>query len=201
MPVGGPQAWVVQRFGHLGVGAFAMGSAVLGATAVRQPIAHAASAMSVVVANSKKTPVPVREQNTDTDGNIKVHEHGTATVKVNGVATTQPVQPANSLNLEGVNPTQLGCNDNLPAGTQWVISSLSLANLSDVNKASLRLGLLENVGGIFIPDIEAPTLASLPGDTVQLTFPQPFVLTASQSGECLAISNSGGAWSLVGYRT
>jgi hypothetical protein len=59
-----------------------LGSAVLGATVMREPIAHAASAMSVFVSNAKTNPIPVAEQNLDTNGNIKVHEQGTATVTV-----------------------------------------------------------------------------------------------------------------------
>jgi hypothetical protein len=44
--------------------------------------AAAAQIGSVFVANDASHPVPVRDQNTDANGNIKVHEQGTANVNV-----------------------------------------------------------------------------------------------------------------------
>src|SRR5262249_8122460 len=65
-----------------------LGSTVLGATVCREDIAHATglapSPSNVVVTNTSTNPVPVTEQNTDSDvgGSIKVHEEGTANVSV-----------------------------------------------------------------------------------------------------------------------
>lgn len=60
-----------------------LGSAILGATILREPIAGAARlAQSVVISNTPDQAVPVREQNKDGSGNIKVHEQGTANVNV-----------------------------------------------------------------------------------------------------------------------
>jgi hypothetical protein len=63
-----------------------IGSTVLGATVFQEPIAKAASTMaSVFVSNTKTSPVPVQEVNTDANGNIKVHEQGTANTREQNV--------------------------------------------------------------------------------------------------------------------
>jgi hypothetical protein len=69
-----------------------LGSVVLGATVFRAPLASAAGGIpSMFVANDKKQPLPVEEQNLDADGNIKVHEQGTADVNVtNGSLRVAP---------------------------------------------------------------------------------------------------------------
>ncbi len=59
------------------------GSAVLGATVLRQPLAEAASPFTaVIIGNTSSNPVPVKDQNLDGNGNLKVHEQGTASVNV-----------------------------------------------------------------------------------------------------------------------
>ncbi len=65
---------------------------VLGATVFRADIAQATGlAQAVTVAN---TPLPVREQNLDGNGNIKVHEQGTANVNVtNSSLSVAPPAP------------------------------------------------------------------------------------------------------------
>jgi hypothetical protein len=64
--------------------------AVLGATVLREPMATAATPFqNVIVANTADNPVPVTQTgtanvnvtNTDENGNIKVHEQGTASVQ------------------------------------------------------------------------------------------------------------------------
>jgi hypothetical protein len=75
----------------------ALASTVLGATVLREPLAWAAAPIaSVLVTNDESNPVPVREQNLDPDGHIKVHEQGTADVHVtNGsLRVTPEPQPA-----------------------------------------------------------------------------------------------------------
>jgi hypothetical protein len=176
-----------------------LGSAVLGATVMHEPIAHAGSAMSVLVANSKTTPVPVSEQNLDASGNIKVHEQGTANVNVNGVITTQQASPPHSFS-KFLKPPQGGaidgCGENLPAGTRWYISSFAVTNEGGAVSEAAQLGLFE-------PGTPAgPELVAGPDETAQLTFPQPYVLTSSVAGSCLyVISEVGEPLKIVvGYR-
>lgn len=58
----------------------------LGATVFRTDIAEATGlAQAVTVDNTPANAVPVREQNRDGNGNIKVHEQGTANVNVTTV--------------------------------------------------------------------------------------------------------------------
>jgi len=66
----------------LGIALLVISGVVLGGTVFRQPVADAASLLNVFVTNDSSHPVPVREQNTDASGNIKVHEQGTANVNV-----------------------------------------------------------------------------------------------------------------------
>jgi hypothetical protein len=73
-----------------------LGSTVLGATVLQERLAWAAPPLpSVFVANDAASPVPTREQNVDPDGNIKVHEQGTADVNVTNtslpVASPEPI--------------------------------------------------------------------------------------------------------------
>jgi hypothetical protein len=54
--------------------------------------AAASSMISVFVTNTASHPVPVNETNTDANGNIKVHEQGTANVQ--GTVTGRPAAPS-----------------------------------------------------------------------------------------------------------
>jgi hypothetical protein len=70
-----------------------LGSTIFGATVLREPIASAARlAQSVVISNTPDQAVPVREQNKDGSGNIKVHEQGTANAAVTGYPVASRVQ-------------------------------------------------------------------------------------------------------------
>ena len=72
-----------------------VGSAALGATVLREPLAQAASPFTnVIVGNTSTNPVPVAEQNLDGNGNVKVHEQGTANVNVTN--SSVPVSAAQS---------------------------------------------------------------------------------------------------------
>jgi hypothetical protein len=68
---------------------------VLGGTVLRDQVASARSlAQSVVVSNTSAQAVPVREQNLDTNNDVKVHEQGTADVNVtNSSLTVAPQDP------------------------------------------------------------------------------------------------------------
>jgi hypothetical protein len=64
-----------------------LGSVVVGATVLREPIANAASPFTnVIIGNTSTNPVPVSEQNIDASGNVRVHEQGTAAVHEQGTA-------------------------------------------------------------------------------------------------------------------
>jgi hypothetical protein len=181
---------------------FVIGGAVLSTTVFEKPVAAPASDIqSMVVANAPPQVLSVREQNLDADGNMKVHEQGVADVNVTGVVTTQAAQPANSFSLGtdlGQGLTE-GCDQSLPAGTRWLISSFAVTNRTDSpGFAQLELNRPVNpfAGPIRGPRIEAP-----PHDTVQLTFPQPFVLISPLDGICLMSFIDGFIEiTVVGYR-
>jgi hypothetical protein len=81
-----------------------LGAVILGATVLREPIARAASPFTnVLVGNTASNPVPVTVQNTDTNGDVKVHEQGTADVNVTN--TTVPVQQQGTADVNVTNTT------------------------------------------------------------------------------------------------
>ena len=91
-----------------------LGSTVLGATVLREPIAWAAPPIpSVFVTNDESSPVPAREQNLDADGNIKVHEQGTTDVNVTN--TSLPVAPQPPV-TGGGGAAVSGCPNEFPTG-------------------------------------------------------------------------------------
>lgn len=93
-----------------------LGSTVLGATVLQEPLARAAPPIpSVFVANDESSPVPAREQNLDRDGNIKVHEQGTADVNVTN--DSLPVAPPQTITGGGGSVTLVGCPDDHFPGT------------------------------------------------------------------------------------
>jgi hypothetical protein len=182
-----------------------LGSIILGATVLREPLARAAVPIaSVFVSNDASNPVPVREQNLDANGNVRVHEQGVANVTVNGVVATEPVQPPKSFSLApraiGALDIEEGCDQSLPAGTGWFISSFAAANESDsVRGATLALfrrdgDTLEALRAI------GPVIRLRAYETVQLTFPQPFALTSPEDGLCLKSLGADIAMTVVGYR-
>jgi hypothetical protein len=74
-----------------------LGGTVLGATVLREPVAKAASPIvSVFVNNTAAHPVPVHETNTDANGNINVHEQGTAAVQQAGTPVHIHLQLSNT---------------------------------------------------------------------------------------------------------
>jgi hypothetical protein len=78
-----------------------LGSTVLGATVLREPLARAAVPIaSVFVTNDDSNPVPVREQNLDGNGNLKVHEQGTAAVHEQGTANVNVTNRSLSITPE-----------------------------------------------------------------------------------------------------
>jgi hypothetical protein len=129
-----------------------LGSAVLGATVFHEPIASAAgSVTSVLVSNSKTSPIPVQEQNLD-GANIRVHEEGTANVNVTNtslpVQGTLGVRPAGTpvtINIDGAGYV-------VPAGKHLVVTYIS----GQSDTTSLGITNLLNGGG-FLPNFKFPT--------------------------------------------
>jgi hypothetical protein len=78
---------------------------VLGSTLFREQLAQAATPFTnVIVGNTTSNPVPVAVQNTDTSGNINVHEQGTANVNVTNTPTVSVANSAaNPLDVSNVN--------------------------------------------------------------------------------------------------
>ena len=75
----------------------------LGATVLRNPLAEAATPFaSIVIGNSSSNPVPVAEQNIDANGNLKVHEQGTANTAVTAYPQASNVHFRNG-NLDTTN--------------------------------------------------------------------------------------------------
>jgi hypothetical protein len=54
-----------------------LGSALLGATVLHEPLAHAAQA--IFISNDASNPVPVQEQSTDENGNSRFTSRGLQT--------------------------------------------------------------------------------------------------------------------------
>jgi hypothetical protein len=68
---------------------------ILGTTVFRADLAQATGlSQSVTIDNTAANPVPVREQNLDRTGNIKVHEQGTASVHVENTSLAVAPQAA-----------------------------------------------------------------------------------------------------------
>jgi len=113
---------------------------VLGATVFRADIAQATGlkqSQSVIVDNTADNAVPVREQNLDGSGNVKVHEQGTANVNVTNssltVASPAPIT-GGAINV-GI-PCPAGFN----FGASVVASALTFHLSAGVDIFTLRTG-------------------------------------------------------------
>ena len=137
-----------------------LGSTVLGATVLREPLAWAAPPMpSVFVANDESSPVPAREQNLDADGNIKVHEQGTADVNVTN--TSLPVAPPPPVTDGGGSVTMPVCPDQRFVGP-FTVSALRINWWNTIGGVTLRrdnLPVATFVGPSFGGDESAVQLA------------------------------------------
>ena len=111
---------------------------VLGATVFRTDIAQATGlAQSVTVNNTPAEAVPVREQNLDGNGNVKVHEQGTANVNVTNssltVASPAPI-------TDGGMVVTLPCPAGFGFGGSVVVSALTLHLSAGVDDVRLLTG-------------------------------------------------------------
>jgi hypothetical protein len=116
-----------------------LGSTVLGATVLQERLAWAAPPLpSVFVANDAASPVPAREQNVDADGNIKVHEQGTADVNVTN--TSLQVAPRTPI-LSGGGAVPLSACPNEVSVPLAIASAIRIDWSSTVTGVSLKRGL------------------------------------------------------------
>jgi hypothetical protein len=130
-------------------------SVVLGATVFRERVAHAAATLMV------------REQNTDANRNIKVHEQGTADVRVTGGAVDVGSTPVATELRQDTN-TGLGthvCFSNSPI----VASSLALSAIGNSASFEFRAGGACDQNGnyegghtVFALDVATDTSLSIP---------------------------------------
>jgi len=142
---------------------------VLGATVFRSDIAQATGlAQSVTVANTAAQAVPVREQNLDGNGNIKVHEQGTANVQVTNAVTAASV-PATQF-LEGGTLLIGGRVSGCVASHPVLVSSLTLTSFSGNTELTFR-----HPGDSSCTDTGPETYAVYvgSGQTVSVTLPNP----------------------------
>ena len=97
---------------------------------------------SVVVANTSTNPAKVHETNTDSSGNMKVHEQGNANVKITNTSDT-PVPVSGSVAITGTPTVNVGNFPNAPktdviaSGSNTVLAAFSgwlfLVGLTDVS--------------------------------------------------------------------
>lgn len=137
-----------------------LGSTVLGATVLQEPLAHAAAPIvSVLVTNDAARPVPAREQNLDPDGNIKVHEQGTADVNVTNTSlSVAPPRPVTG----GGSTLGIGCPSESTQPEPIVASALQIAWIGG-GATTVELSL----GGSLVVRFVGPGIS---GDTSSLVF-------------------------------
>ena len=149
-------------------------SAVLGATALREPLAVAASPFqNVLVGNTADNPVPVKQQ-------------GTADVNVTNTLGVRPAVPAGAFSVVPSGSLFLVSGPD-PAGTGYAITSFTVNNPTDTPKIVDVFAAYGNTndcetfsGAPGIP-LAGPRVVVPTGDTVHLDFPQPFVFTVGEA--------------------
>ena len=146
--------------------------------------------LSVFVTNDASHPVPVREQNVDANGNVKVHEQGRT-------AVTDVTSPAREAVLYTSSET-----DTVPAGQRFIASWLNVRVQSFSGDAAINC-LIEDRNGGTTTNIGLARLLPAGG---------PFYVDSEQvfipvnSGESLAIAGCSGfasnvQVSIAGYFT
>jgi hypothetical protein len=135
----------------------------------------------VKVINSPSEPVPV-----------------TGTVSVGNVVGFHPVIPAGAFSVSRFGEAIVSGPD--PAGTSYAITSLTIANTNESASAGLTISgawgddcvFAFSPAGIFVP---VPA-----GDTIHLSFPQPFVLSAQPGAVSCLKGSSSIHYTVIGYR-
>ena len=112
---------------------------VLGVTVFRSDIAQATGlAQSVTVDNTPAQAVPVREQDLDASGNIRVHEQGVVRddhTNITFHAQTDSGTPTNCLNDDIYT---------VPAGKQFVAQFVSINSATGTNATTVNQAILYN---------------------------------------------------------
>jgi hypothetical protein len=163
-------------------------SVVLGGTVFRQQVADAASMLNVFVTNDSSHPVPVREQNTDANGNIKVHEQGTANVNVtnNSLTVTPPTPVTDGGGALGfVGTGALGTGRGTVTAT-----ALSIHMTSGVHDVILWNG---GVGGKAVAEFLGPA-NNFGNDSIVLDLAQPIAFDTIQCEDSSSSDSCGVSW-------
>jgi hypothetical protein len=160
---------------------------IVGATVFRTDIAQATGlAQSVTVDNTSANPVPVREQNLDRNGNIKVREQGTVQVDASSIPAREAFE------RELVIHTLNECFT-VPTGRRLVIQEVTgtaLVHTGDSSAWVIQVGFESspNVHFYFTPDTRLP--AEGPGFE-QLLFSEPTTIYADGGSTFCALDYNG----------
>jgi hypothetical protein len=160
---------------------------VLGATVFRTDIAQATGlSQSVTVDNTAANPVPVKEQNLDGSGNIKVHEQGTAQVDASSTPAREAVERELAIHT-------LGECFTVPAGKRLVIQEVSGQALVHTGDSSawviqVAFGGSPNVHFLIAPDTRLPA-PNTGYDT--LVFSEPTTIYADGGASVCALDYNG----------
>jgi hypothetical protein len=135
--------------------------AALSATAV--VAATAAVLLGGEPASSAPAPAPpirVQEQNLDADGNIKVHEQGTAHVSVEGVPSVklaeEPFAQALHLFFQDSGDPFASASINVPEGKVLTIEYISTRDFYDATLTELQLRALFVLATVSAPVVDQP---------------------------------------------
>jgi hypothetical protein len=173
----------------LGIALLVTSVVVLGGTVLRPQVAAVASSISnVFVTNDSSHPVPVREQNTDANGNIKVHEQGTANVNVtNNSLTVTPPTPV----IDGGGALGFFGNNALQTGRGTVTATaLTIHMTSGVHDMILWNG---GVGGKAVAEFLGPA-NNFGNDSIVLDLAQPIAFDTVQCEDDSSSDSCGVSW-------
>jgi hypothetical protein len=167
--------------------------------------AQAAQVVSAIITD----PAGTNKAHVDASGNLQVggtvNVGNTANVNVANTTSVQPAIPAGAFSvvLTTTGAGQLVSGPD-PAGTNYAITSVTFRN----EGASPELGTLDAFYGATTADclsgayqiVFGPRAVIPAGDTVHLSFPQPFVMTAATAGAACLLQGGNVASTVVGYR-
>jgi hypothetical protein len=162
----------------LGIMLLVISALVLGGTVFRQQVADASALLNVFVTNDSSHPVPVKEQNVDANGNIKVHEQGTADVRVTNSSLT--IAPAAPITGGGSDFLVGGSGTILPFSPPVTASALSIHLSSEIE--SLTLTFQGNV----VAEFDGPALDG--NDSILLALTRPIEF---DTAKCVGQSGMG----------
>ena len=151
--------------------------------------------VDVTVVNTRSQPVPV-----------------IGTVNVGNTLTFRPAVPEGAFSVQPEPRVAARISGRDAVGSRYAITSLTVENTGTLPAR----GVLVATYGDLSPECEfadvetglsvvGPGASVLPGDTVHLTFPQPFILSPPSGPSCLlAVTVAGSAtglrFTVVGYR-